>query len=180
MMSSSNSRERKIDSFKSSVLFGMVCLNFFLLNFGNVKILLFQTLTDTFVSLFCLSSCQHFCHFAHWSAEFESGRWRSVTGLLVTAVCGWFSSHFVMWHLSLSPARFCAQTLGLVLLAARHTVTTQWNITRSLWDRAQPNLRRLCPGNDCDDHRVRSRCRSLCCHRYFLPDMEELQHTIWE
>lgn len=135
---------------------------------------------------FSRSSNQHFCHFCtlkcricvsaltvcHWA----DGQRRSA----VTAGCGWFSSHFIMWHLSLSLACFCAQTLGLVLLAARHTVTTQWNITRSLWDRAQPNLRRLGPGNDCDDHRVRSRCYSLCCHHYILSaTMEELQYTIW-
>lgn len=129
----------------------------------------FTEFNSTFLS-FCTLKCRicvSLLPVCHWA----DGQRRSA----VTAVCGWFSSHFIMWHLSLSLACFCAQTLGLVLLAARHTVTTQWNITRSLWDRAQPNLRRLCPGNDCDDHRVRSRCYSLCCHHYILSAiMEEI------
>lgn len=47
----------------------------------------------------------------------------------VLRICS-FSSHFIMWYLRGSLACFCAQTLGLVQPAARHSVATQWKSHR--------------------------------------------------
>ncbi len=56
----------------------------------------------------------------------------SCSASLGLSVCVVFLSfHHVVFNRRL--VCFCAQTLGLVLPAARHSVATQWNLTRSVW-----------------------------------------------